>query len=178
MRFRTLWTALADGEPGIVLGTSLLVAALIGSGLLIVHQTRSPSNAAVDPDHPTVWQLMRQQPRTHDEWLRQRIDAYRAELHSKTKGGALYRTAEQVTDDQLIALVNADDWPTAADHAAAVAQSGETAPHPRHLVVAVSGACRPAGVRCAGSLSTQLRSRAGHERHCRPEHWQQERIAA
>ncbi|WP_155547689.1 hypothetical protein [Amycolatopsis camponoti] len=177
MRFRTLWTALADGEPGIILGTSLLVAALIGVGLLIGRQVVSSRNVTADPDHPTVWQLMRQQPRNHDEWLRQRVEAYRAECHSKTDGCTPDRTAEQAIDDQFIALVNADDWPTVADHAAAVAQSGEMAPHPRHPI-AIPGTCRPAGGRVAGRLSTQLQPRARLQRHYCAEYWLQGQIPA
>lgn len=168
MRFRTLWTALADGEPGVVLGVSLLVAVLVGAGLLIGYQTRPPRNVAVDPDHPTVWQLMRQQPRTHDEWLRQRVEAYRAECRSKAMRGPLHLIGERTVEDQLSGLVNTDDWPTAADHAAAVAQSDDAVPRLQHLGAA-PGESRPAGGTVAGRVPTQSLPHARIQRHCRPQ---------
>jgi len=127
MKTRTLWAALLAGEPGIVFGVSLLGFVVVLVVVLVFCQV-TPRRAEVsDAAHPTVWQLQRKNPRSKEEWLRQRVEAYRNEIRARA---AEMRPAEVTRQDAAelrdrdakpVALVTEDDWPTQEDLCAAEA---------------------------------------------------------
>jgi hypothetical protein len=117
MQTRTLWEALVAGEPGIILGVSLLGLVLTGAGWLLARSCASVRADEPDPDHLTVQQLKDQQAGTQDEWLEQRVADYRLKFRKQNE-----KTAKQHTDEEdarLVAAIAEIDWPTRDDELAA-----------------------------------------------------------
>ncbi|OXM59537.1 hypothetical protein [Amycolatopsis vastitatis] len=120
MKTRTLWAALLGGEPGVIFGLSVLAFVVIVAAVLVFCDV-APRRAEVsEAGRPTVWQLQRQNPRNREEWLRQRVEAYRDAVRAWAAEAAREEAAELTDRDaKLVALVTDDDWPTLEDlHAA------------------------------------------------------------
>jgi hypothetical protein len=121
MQPRTLWEALVAGEPGIILGVSLLGVVLTGASLLMFRSFRrsfaSVRADASDPDQITVQQLKDQHALTQHEWLERRVSAYRREFHAQAEQKASPRAAQE--DARHVAPVDEIGWPTLDDENAA-----------------------------------------------------------
>ncbi len=129
MAARTLWTALTDGDPGVVFGASLAAFALAGMATLLVIRFMSRQVSISDPEHPTVFELQRQQPNGKEDWLRQRVEAYRSATRIQTAKTIHRDTLTQRRQQtSSIAVATVYDWSTAGGRPEAEILSARTGP--------------------------------------------------
>ncbi|SEB45923.1 hypothetical protein SAMN04489727_1921 [Amycolatopsis tolypomycina] len=173
MKTRTLWAALLAGEPGVIFGVSVLAFVVIVT-VVLVFCDLAPRRAEVSDGRPTVWQLQQQNPRNREEWLRQRVEAYRDAVRPRAAEAVRQEAAELTDRDaQLVALVTEDDWPTledlnAAEHASADVGAGASS--------VAAQACEPRPI--APQVSSRSRLRGLAQREPRPLLYGRPEIAA
>ena len=108
MRTRTLWAALLAGEPGVIFGVSVLAFVVIVIVVLVFSEVAPRQVEVCDAGRPTVWQLLRQSPQDKEEWLQQRVEAYRNEIRAGYRSPYFLELAEAVAAGKF----NPQDWLT------------------------------------------------------------------
>lgn len=176
MKTRTLWAALLAGEPGVIFGVSVLAFVVIVTVVLVFCDV-APGRAEVsDASRPTVWQLQRRNPRNREEWLQQRVEAYRDAVRARAVEAAWQEAAELTDRDaKLVALVTDHDWPTLEDlHAAEDASADVRAASGLSGAAAQAGEPQP----IAPQVSSRSQVRVLAPREPRPLAYGQREIAA